>query len=134
MTIPSFGIVYGLMGIVGCLWGFRRGKPLQALGVVLLFVGAINAYSEDWGVLKHYDVALPLLVGFLGGYTLLSIRLMNQLGINKFRVAFTYSFFPIVYVLGASVGLSLPSIMKIGDNPPLTLYAFLLLILKLPHV
>jgi hypothetical protein len=133
MSAPLCGISYALAGTAGFLWGFRRRQPLQAAGIVILFVAAINTYSEEWGILRKYDVALPLLVGFLSAYTVLSLRLMRQVGITKRRSAIAHSFLPVVYALAVSFAFFLPDIMKTDENPPLTLYVYLLLILAI-HV
>jgi hypothetical protein len=131
MSAPLCGIAYGLSGIAGLLWGLRKRKSLQAVSVVILLVGAIDTYSEEWVVLKRSDLAFPLLVGFLWAYTTLSMGLMKQAGITKARAAFTHSFLPVVYALAGGFAFFLPDIMKTDENPPLTLYVYLLLILAI---
>lgn len=133
ISIPLFGITYGLTGIASLLAEFRKRGPLQAAGIVLIFVSAINAYSEEGGFLKRLDIAIPLLLGFLWAYTLLSMRLMKQVGIDQSRTAFVQSFLPVVYVLTLAFVPLLANIVKGDENPPLTLYICLSLILVI-HV
>jgi hypothetical protein len=133
LTIPFFGTVYGLSGIASFVWGTRRRESLQALGITIAFVGAFNAYSEEWKILSHLNIALPVFAGFLCAYTVLLMRLMGEVGIEKPGTAFAHSFLPVVYALGVSFAYFLPGMLKTDENPPLTLYVYLLLILAI-HV
>jgi hypothetical protein len=133
MKLPFFGLAYGLAGTACILWGLRKNNPkiLRALGAVILFFGAFNAYAETWKTLRRIsfeNATFLLLAGFLCVYTWFTLQLMEQAGIARGRAAFVSSFLPVVYLFILGFGLNLQQAETL-ENPPFVAYVFLVLVL-----
>ena len=130
MSIPFFAIAYASAGTACALWRFRNvdAKLFHSLGALIFSIAAVNAYVEEWRILKtiEFESAVCLLtIGFLAAYTALSIRLMGQFEISG-RMAVRYSYLPIVYLFSLGLVLASPDLKKL-ENPPLAFYIFLVL-------
>lgn len=129
-NFPLFGAIYAVAGIAGLLrWVFEsENKVLLALSGLILVVGGINGYVEQWPNLRYvqfHDAALVLVGSFLLFYSILCIRLMEQAGIAKGRAALVSAFLPVVYLLAIGLLVSL-SQLSTEDNPAVIIYVFLI--------
>jgi hypothetical protein len=130
VSIPFFGITYALTGIACAFWSFHNvdAKLLRSLGALIFSIAAVNAYIEEWRILKtiKFGNAVCLLtIGFLAAYTALSVRLMGELGISR-RVAVLYSYLSVVYLFSIGLVVASPNLKEL-ENPPLAFYIFLAL-------
>jgi hypothetical protein len=128
LSIPLLGIIYGLAAVAFFLFGLTRrgGKTAQAIAGVLLVVAALNAYAENRAITRIIGfryATLVLIVGFALAYTLLCLRLMEQIGIRNRRVAFLYSYLPFAYVCLLGVVVVALRTAKL-ENPALGLYVW----------
>ena len=137
MNVPLFGITYLISGTACVLWSFRKveARLIQTLSALFFVIAAMDGCIEKWTDLKRFGFEGPMLlisVGFLCAYTMLDLNLMERVGIKKRSTAVVSSFLPIVYALSVGFALALRDV-KADENPPLTVYVFLVLIFAI-HV
>ncbi len=124
LSLPPFAVTYGVAAAAFFLFGFTRrgGRTAQAIGGVLAVIAALNAYVESRaiaGIVRFPYATLVLILGFALTYTILCLRLMEQIGVK--RRAFVFSYLPLAYAFLLGFPLVAPRMAKL-ENPALALY------------
>ena len=130
-SIPLFGVIYAIAAATYFLLGAtaRGGKTAQAVGGVLVVVAALNAYVENPAIgriVRFPYATIVLTLGFALAYTILCLRLMEQIGARNRRVGFHFSYLPLAYACLLGVALfSLSPRMPKPDDPALAVYVWI---------
>jgi hypothetical protein len=138
MTLPVVGIAY-VLAAAGCaVWAIwkKTDRLLWPLSGLMFSIALLNAYSEEWVVLKRVPfqyVFLVLTVVFVFMYRSLSLRLIERTGLRRpALVKEQYS--GLLQAYAGFAGITIVSVMLAkGENPPLELFAFIVFVCAL-HV
>jgi hypothetical protein len=131
VNVPLFGVTYLVTGILCAASGLlaKRMRPLRVLGILILVVSAFNIYIELWRSSYIHTFAVItaiLLICFLVVHAEWTIALMGSVVSAKRAQLYSIAFVPFIWMLGASVLLLLPQFQDL-ENPPVAVYAFLVL-------
>jgi len=129
--VPLFGVTYLVTGVLCAASGLlgKRMRPLRVLGILILVVSAFNIYIEFWkssSIRGFVVITAILLVCFLAVHAEWTIALMGSVVSAKRAHLYHIAFVPFIWMLGASVLLLLPQFKDL-ENPPVAVYAFLVL-------
>jgi len=133
-----FGVTYLVTGVLCAASGLlgKRMRPLPVLGILILVVSAFNIYIEFWKsscTRTFVVISTILLICFLVVHAEWTIALMGRVVSAKRAHLYFIAFVPLIWMLGASVLVLLPQFQAL-ENPPLAVYAFLVLmsVLQVP--
>jgi len=133
-----FGVTYLVTGVLCAASGLlgKRMRPLPVLGILILVVSAFNIYIEFWKsscIRTFVGISTILLICFLVVHAEWTIALMGRVVSAKRAHLYFIAFVPLIWMLGASVLVLLPQFQAL-ENPPLAVYAFLVLmsVLQVP--
>jgi hypothetical protein len=132
MTLPLSGIAYVLAALGCAVWAICRktDSVLPSLSGLIFSIAILNAYTEEWLVLKpfRFVYVLPtLMLLFLLSYRSLCLRLIERTGLRRALIKEMYSFLPLFYAGLAAIAIISPAFAK-GENPPLALFIFIVLV------
>jgi hypothetical protein len=129
VTLPLSGIAYGLAAIGCAVWAICRKTDSipWSLSGVIFSIAILNAYAEEWVVLKRFrfEYVVPfLMLLFLLPYRSLCLRLIERTGLRAGPLKEMYSFLPLFYAGLAAIAITSPAFAK-GENPPFALLIFI---------